>query len=77
MRLGTPRLTRHYAAHPASKGQSITVRLYKGCTGRLLSWCITWPKRAICAGLAVMGCFITSHNTPSEHGGVVNEPLNW
>jgi hypothetical protein len=30
---------------------------------------------AICAGDACTGCFITSHSTPSVHGGVVSEPM--
>lgn len=56
-------------------GYCMTMRALRGCTGRLLAWCITFSKAAICVLAASTGCFIISHSTPSEQGGVVSEPL--
>lgn len=50
-------------------------RAFTGCTGRLLAWCIVWVNFSIWAADAVSKYFITIHQTPSLHGGVVREPL--
>ncbi len=45
-----------------------------------LNWTIVFPMTcsncAICSAEMLCGSLITSQRTPSEHGGVVNEPLN-
>ncbi len=45
-----------------------------GWVGRALSG-YRRLNSAICAGDAGIGCFITSHSTPSLHGGVVSDPM--
>ena len=55
---------------------SCTTRALRGCTGRALG-----PKIVlnflICPDEASIGCFNTYQLTPSEHGGVVSEPMKW
>lgn len=52
-----------------------TVRAFNGWTGRLLAKPIDLENCSTCAFETVAGLFRTSHQTPSEHGGVVSEPL--
>jgi hypothetical protein len=55
---------------------SRTKRPLSACVGRAFMG-NRWANSLSCSRLTVMGCFITSHNTPSVHGGVVSEPMNW
>lgn len=48
-------------------------RPFNGCTGRLLRW-IMAANAAICVSDISIGAVSTNQLTPSEHGGVVNEP---
>ena len=48
-------------------------RPFKGCTGRLLFF-IMFSNVLICDSDISIGDCSTNHLTPSEHGGVVNEP---
>ena len=68
--------------HPQPRGrpepsphQPNTTRVLRGCTGRLLSKPMVERKASSCSLEASMGSFSTNQATPSEHGGVVNEPL--
>ena len=54
---------------------SMTMRAFKGCTGRLLGWPIMAAAAFNCASAAATGISITTQFTPSLHGGVVSEPL--
>ena len=48
-------------------------RPFNGCTGRLLRW-IMAANAEICVSAISIGVVSTNQLTPSEHGGVVNEP---
>jgi hypothetical protein len=54
-------------------GSVSTGRPFSGCVGRLLSWMMA-VNALICAAESWMGVVSTIHRTPSEQGGVVNEP---
>jgi len=56
-------------------GQFRTRRALSCCTGRLFGPCIARVSVSSSAVEMLIGCFMTSHNTPSEQGGVVSEPL--
>ena len=49
---------------------------FTACTGRALNG-NCWLNSLNCSGLMRSGCLITSHRTPSEHGGVVRDPKYW
>jgi hypothetical protein len=64
---------RHLATTSSAMASVAVTRWCKGCTGRLFPLMIALNVR-ICSFERWMGDFMTIHFTPSEQGGVVNEP---